>query len=195
MPRTAARDRLVQTALELFYVDGFHAVGVDRIASEAGVGKMTLYRHFRSKEDLILAALRRRDEVFRAWFTRALDAAATTPSGKLVAVFDVVDAWIKGAGPGNQRFRGCAFVKASAEYGDPDDPIHAAAAAHKAIQLRQLIQLAREAGATAPEQLARQLAILREGAIAEAHVAGNVDAALDARRVAEGLVGAALPHQ
>ena len=66
--RVSRRDELVETALDLFYRNGFHATGIDRILAEAGVAKMTLYKHFRSKDDLIVAALERRDERFRAWF-------------------------------------------------------------------------------------------------------------------------------
>jgi len=192
MPRTDSRDKLIQTALDLFYRDGFHAVGVDRIATESGIAKMTLYRHFRTKDDLILAALRRRDEIFRAWLNRAMELRSSRPEGRLLAVFDAMDDWFHGKGPGRGPFLGCAFVKASAEYGEQDNPIHRSAAEHKALLLRQTTELARDAGAAEPEKLARQLSILREGAVVEAFVSGDLDAAKEAKRVAKPLIEAAI---
>ena len=85
---SSKRDLLINTALELFSREGFHATGIDRILSESGVAKMTLYNHFKSKDELILAALRRRDETFRNWFMRTVEASAETPRGRLLASFD-----------------------------------------------------------------------------------------------------------
>ena len=83
------RDHLVDIALDLFSRDGFHATGIDKILAESGVAKMTLYKHFRSKDELILAALRRRDERFRNWFMRTVERRADTPRERLLAMFDV----------------------------------------------------------------------------------------------------------
>ena len=79
------RDHLVDTALELFIRDGFHATGIDKILAESGVAKMTLYKHFKSKDELILSALRRRDERFRNWFMRAVESRAQAPRQRLLA--------------------------------------------------------------------------------------------------------------
>ncbi|MGH7058716.1 MAG: TetR/AcrR family transcriptional regulator, partial [Acetobacteraceae bacterium] len=87
------RDHLVQTALALFSRHGYHATGIDRILAESGVAKMTLYKHFRSKDDLILAALRHRDEQFCRWFQSEIEARAAHPRERLLAVFDVLEAW------------------------------------------------------------------------------------------------------
>ena len=84
------RDHLVDTALEMFCRDGFHATGIDKILAHAGVAKMTLYNHFRSKDELILAALRRRDEKFRNWFMRAVERLGKTPRNRLLAIFDAL---------------------------------------------------------------------------------------------------------
>ena len=112
MPQSVKREQLVDTALRLFYRDGFHATGIDKILAEAGVARMTLYKHFKSKDDLVLAALRRRDEQFRTWFERAVEQRGATPRARLVAIFDALDDWFAGrAFPGGE-FHGCAFVNA-----------------------------------------------------------------------------------
>lgn len=184
---TSRRDHLLDTALDLFYHHGFHATGIDRILAESGCAKMTLYKHFRSKDELILAALERRDERFRAWFVGEVEARARTPRERLAAVFDVLDAWFRGPG-----FSGCMFINASAEYAAHDNPIHAAAAEHKRLVLAYIRGLAAAAGAKDSEALAQGLMLLSEGAIVMAHVAGQTDAARHARKVAEKLVDDAL---
>ena len=181
------RDQLIDTALELFYRDGFHATGIDRILAESGAAKMTLYKHFKSKDALILAALQRSGERFRGWLMCAVERRAETPRDRLLAIFDVLDEWF-----GRQTFHGCVFVNASAEYAEPDSPIHRACAEHKAVMLNDICSLAAAAGAGDPQALAEQLALLLEGAISLAHVCGKRDAARTARRAAEVLIDHAL---
>ena len=174
------REQLVETALVVFNRDGFHAAGIDRILAEAGVAKMTLYNHFRSKDDLILAALRRRDEDFRLWFARAVEAQTRDPVERLYALFDVLGEWFKAA-----DFRGCTFVNAAAEYGDRIHPVHVAVAEHKRLVEAYVGDLAAAAGARDPRRLARSLTLLMEGAIALAHAASDGEkAAADARLAA-----------
>ncbi len=184
---TTRRDRLIDTALELFSRDGFHATGIDKILAEAGVAKMTLYKHFKSKDELILAALRRRDEQFRNWFMRAVERRARSPRERLLAVFDTIEEWVRGPG-----FSGCMFINACAEYGDADDPIHAASAEHKRLILAYLRELAVAAGARDPDELTAELGLLVEGAIVMAHVCNERDHVGKARKAAEKLIDLAL---
>ena len=181
------RDHLVDTALELFYRDGFHATGIDKILAEAGVAKMTLYNHFKSKDELILAALRRRDENFRNWFMRAVERRGTTPRERLLALFDVLDEWFRGPG-----FSGCMFINASAEFSRCEHPIHAASAEHKRLILDYVRKLTEAAGAGKPDELAQGLMLLIEGAIVLAHVMGERNAAVVARQPAECLIAQAV---
>ena len=181
------RDHLVETALALFMRDGFHATGIDRIIAEAEVAKMTLYNHFKSKDELILAALRLRDERFRDWFIEAVEARADKPRGQLLALFGAIDEWIN-----QPDFSGCAFINASAEYGRPDDPVHQAAAEHKRLVRDYIRKIAAQAGAADPDSLAEVLNLLIEGAIVSAHVSGQRDAAKLARRAATLLIKRAL---
>lgn len=184
---SARRDHLVDTAARLFARHGFHATGIDRILAEAGVAKMTLYNHFRSKDELILAALRRKDEAFRNWFMRRVEAKAEAPRARLLALFDVLGEWFD-----QPDFTGCTFAAAAAEFHSAEDPIHAAAAEHKRLLLAYVQGLADEAGAKDPAGLSQALGLLMEGAIALAHVCGD-DNLKAARRTAKLLIDEALP--
>jgi AcrR family transcriptional regulator len=182
------RQHLVDTALHLFYHRGFHATGIDTILAEAGVAKMTLYKHFKSKEELILAVLRRRDELFRNWFMREVERRARSAPERLLALFDVYDAWLHDEG----TTHGCMFINATAEFAAHDDPIHTAAAQTKHLVLGYVRSLAVAAGATQPDTLANQLTLLLEGATVTAQVMGNRNAAREARQAAEVLIRYAL---
>jgi len=185
--RPTKRDELVQKALATFYRNGFQATGMDRLAVETGVSKTSMYKHFRTKEELILAALRLRDEQFRNMQTRRLEALADTPRGQLLALFDVLGEWFA-----QDDFRGCMFIKASAEYQERDHPIHVQSAEHKRLMFVQARKLAEEAGAPDPAALARTLLLLTEGAIVTAHLGYTKDPAGDAKAAARVLIAAAL---
>jgi AcrR family transcriptional regulator len=174
------RDHLVDTALILFNRNGYHATGIDRILAESGVAKMTLYKHFKSKDDLILAVLRRRETLFLEHLIGRIEAVATTPKAQLLGLFDALDEWF-----GEQDFSGCMFIKAAGEFAPPSGPIHVAASAHKHVLLKYLRELAAMAGASKPRELAAGFMLLAEGAIVMAHVAGERDAAKQAKRTAK----------
>ena len=181
------RDELVRKALTAFYTHGFHATGMDKLVAETGVSKTSMYKHFRTKEELILAVLRLRDEEFRNWLTRRMEQLGDTPRERLLAMFDALDEWF-----GDERYRSCMFIKASSEYQDASHPIHSQAAEHKRLLRGYLQKLAEQAGAKDPALLARQLLLLKEGAIVTAHLLGRADVAADARRAAQVLIEQAL---
>jgi len=144
---------------------------------------MTLYKHFKSKDELILAALERRSADFTSWLEREI--AKRPPATRLPGLFDALGAWIAGkAGPG-LPFEGCAFINASAEFADPENPVRRAAAAHKRALLGFVEGLAAEAGADDPGALAAELMLLMEGAIVTAQVSGDRGAAKRAKAMAE----------
>ncbi len=182
------REHLVDTALKLFYQEGFHATGIDRILAEAGVAKMTMYKYFKSKDELILAVLRRRDELFRSWFVHQVEARANTAQARLLALFDVYDDWLHS----EDASHGCMFINATAEFAEPENPIHVAAAETKRLVLGYVRALATSARVQAPEVLATQLVLLLEGATVMAQVTGNRDAIWEAKKAAELLVCTAL---
>ncbi len=174
------RDHLVAVAADLFHRHGYHAVGIDRVLEEAGVARMTLYNHFKSKDELILAVLRRRDEKFRNWFMRTVERLGKTPRDRLLAIFDALEEWFSGT-----DFSGCMFINASAEFARPDDPIHMAAGEHKNLILNYVRELTKSAGATEPDALAQGLMLLMEGAVVMAYVAGQSDSAAQAKKTAK----------
>ena len=184
--RANKRDELVREALEVFYREGFHATGMDRLAAETGISKTTMFKHFRGKEELILAVLRLRDQDFRNWLFRRMEEAGA-PRAQLLAMFDALAEWF--AAPG---FRSCMFIKAASEYPDPHHPIHTQAAEHKRLLFLQLQKIATDAGAKDPAALARALLLLKEGAIVTAHLGHEADPAGDAKTVAEKIISAAL---
>ncbi len=177
--RPSKRDELVRKALEVFYREGFHVTGMDTLVAETGISKTSMYKHFRTKEDLILAVLRLRDEQFRNRIFRRMEALGDSPRAQLLAMFDALGEWF--AEPG---FRSCMFIKASGEFPDPGHPIHVQSAEHKRLIFQTVRDLARRAGASDPDLLARQLLLLKEGAIVTAHLGHAGNPADDAKTVA-----------
>jgi len=181
----AAHQRLIETALRLFHRDGFHASGIDRILAEAEVSKMTLYKHFPSKDDLILAVLEERDRRFRDWLKAEVEGRAEEPKRRLEILFEVLGDWV--CGP---DFHGCLFINATAEYGEATSPVRQAAAAHKARLRDWLLTLTQATGIAAPEQLAEDLLLLKEGLIVSAQVSGPTAALATAQRLARQVIAA-----
>lgn len=173
------RDHLVDTALELFYQDGFHATGIDKILENAGVARMTLYNHFKSKDELIFAALRRRDEKFRYWFVSTVERLASKAKDRPLAVFDALEEWFS-----SDDFSGCMFINAAAEYADEADPIHSVAAEHKKLISNYIRELLIKAEYEGAQELAESLMLLIEGAIVMNYVAGDQKAAANGKRAA-----------
>jgi AcrR family transcriptional regulator len=183
--RPSKRDQLVDTALDLFYRHGFNATGIDRVLSEAGVARMTLYNHFKSKEELIVAVLRRRDELFREWLVRRVERTPGTPRDRLLALFDAHGEWFA-----EERFRGCLFINATAEFSGTNDAICGTAADHKRLVISFIRGLVAAAGARSPEALTDHLALLLEGAIVSAQVLDDPGWAGKARAAAATLIDA-----
>ena len=177
------KDQLIQNALRAFYRGGFNDIGMDKVAQETGVSKTSIYKHFRTKDELILATLELRDSQFRAWLVSRIDAIATSPKEKLNAIFEALHEWFK-----EPEFSGCMFVKASSEFLNRGDPIHKASAAHKRKLLEYFSELAKTAGANRPNELAEQLLILKEGAIVMAHLDDPDQIAASSKAAAETII-------
>jgi AcrR family transcriptional regulator len=183
----SARQRLLDAASQLFYEEGVHTVGVDRVVERAGVAKATLYALFGNKEGLVRAYLMARDEGIRGRMTRRL-ARYTTSRERLLGVFDVQGLMFSEPG-----FRGCAFARANAEAPEGTSA-EEVSEAHRAWLRSLFVDLARDAGARDPEELGRQLMLLYDGAALSAWMDHNPSAAHAARTVATALVDAALPQ-
>lgn len=176
---TSGRERVERAAYHLFSRRGVRAVGIDTVISEANVAKMTLYRNFASKDDLVLAFLRRREELWtRGWLRAEATRRGGTPSEQLVAIFDIFDEWFHQA-----DFEGCAFVNTMLEFADRSSVVRQASVAHLAEIRGFLCELATEAGVVDPDNFARQWHILMKGAIIAAGE-GDTAAASRARELA-----------
>ncbi|MCG8504238.1 MAG: TetR/AcrR family transcriptional regulator [Sphingomonadales bacterium] len=181
------RDHLVKTAVELFRRNGYHATGIEKILKESGVSKPTLYRHFSSKDELIIAALRAWDVESRGWLCGEMERRADTPRGRVLALFDALADWFQEPG-----FQGCMFINATVEFAEQDNPIHQAAAEHKRLFAHHVRTEVAAAGVSDPQEITEELMILMEGAIVTAHTSGRGDAARRARKMAEAILAGAL---
>ncbi len=179
----AVRERLLDTATRLFYYRGIPGTGVDALIDAAGVAKMSLYRHFGSKEQLIVECLARLDTRYHDWFVAQVEDRATDPAEKLLTVFDVLHEWFN-----DNHFRGCAFINATVELASRDHPARRPAMAHKERNRHYIEQLAAAADLPDPAGIAKTLMLLVEGAIVTALVQDDLNAALDAKRAARVLV-------
>jgi AcrR family transcriptional regulator len=185
MRRSEIRDHLLETALRLFNQNGYTATGIDLIIAEAGVAKTTLYRHFDTKEDLILAALERRDEQARDAMRAFVEQRASDPAERLLATFDFLEAWFR-----DERFRGCPFVSAAGEHKDSTNPVFRAAALHKRLTLAYFEELAHSARFAEPKRIAAEINLLHEGATAVAQMTRTAEPARQAKRMATQLLAA-----
>ena len=167
----------------LFYREGIHATGVERIAQEAGVSKRTMYQHFGSKTQLVEEYLRGIHEAGGMPNEKALDALGASPRNRLLAIFD---------SPPTDRFRGCPFHNAAVEAADHMPGVHDVVHEHKLQFIARLTDVAAEAGANDPYRLGHQLAVLFEGATSLATSLNDTAPLLHARSAAEVVIDSAV---
>ena len=180
------RERLVTAAYELFARQGVQAVGIDAIIERSGVARQTLYRHFGSKQELVLAFLERREEVWTyGWLAAEVHRRQRDPRRRLLAIFDVFDEWFR-----DPDFEGCSFINVMLEYPAPDHPLHQAAASYLARIRGFITELATDAGLADPSGFARQWHILMKGSIVAAGE-GDRDAARRGKEIGRVLLAAA----
>jgi len=177
-PRTQARKRILDAAYDLFSTRGIRAVGIDEIVARAEVAKATLYRHFRTKDVLVLSFLERREELWTKEFVEAeARRRGATPEERLVAIFDVFDEWFH-----DEKFEACSFINTLLEMG----PEHVAGRASIVYldNIRTLVaDLAEEAGLRDTDSFANSFQILMKGSIISA-AGGDLEAAQRAKAIA-----------
>src|SRR5215813_10219293 len=183
------RDHLLAVAQRMFCEAGFHAVSVDAIVEEAGVARMTLYKNFGSKDDLIIATLRREDRMFRQWLVSAVEAQSNHSDDRILSLFNALHDRFASEG-----YYGCAFIRASIEYPAPGHPVHRAAREHKEMIRSYLRGLAAEVEGADPLPLAEQLYLLFEGAITASQLHGEPWPAEYARQAADKLLAGPSPE-
>jgi AcrR family transcriptional regulator len=178
-----ARQRILEAAAELLTVRGLDAATPAAIAERAGAGKMSLYRHFSGKDELVAEALSDRDLDLRAWLIG--DAGDRTPRERLLALFDRVARRADADGGG---YIGCPYVSARLNVADDDHPAAPVVAAHKDGVLRELAALLAEIGVPDPEQRAQVVLMLLDGAAVHSVIRGNGDPLREARAALPALI-------
>jgi AcrR family transcriptional regulator len=178
-----ARGRLLDTAYELFSHRGVHSVGIDELIERAGVAKATFYRHFPSKDKLVLAFLEQREQLWtHGWVEAEARRRGNTPEERLLAIFDLFDEWFH-----RDDFEGCSFINALLEFGDLEHPVGRASAVHLE-NIRSVVRaLAEEAGLREPETFALSWHILMKGSIVQA-AEGDLGAAKRAQALGRLLI-------
>jgi AcrR family transcriptional regulator len=184
---SGARDRILDAAYDLFSQNGIRGVGIDAIVARSGVARMTLYRHFSSKQALALAYLEQREQRWtQEWLEQEVMRRSDDPAERLLAIFDVFDAWFRRA-----DFEGCAFINVMLEGEGEDDPVQQACTGYLSNIRSFLKRLARDAGIRNPDDFARKWHILMKGSIVSAGE-GDRNAARRGKDVAGLLLAQAL---
>jgi AcrR family transcriptional regulator len=178
--KESARERILDTAYDLFSRNGVRAVGVDRIVEEAGVAKMSLYRHFPSKEHLALAFLELREQRFtRDWLELEVERRGGSPRDRVLAVFDLFDEWFQ-----ERDFHGCPFISTMLEFAGNGDQLELASVRHLETIRAMFARLARDADVADPDDVALKLQTLAMGSVVSAR-RGDLEAARRVRPLAE----------
>lgn len=180
MPSPSKREAVVDTALKLFKTNGINSTGVEEIVKTAEVSKKTLYNHFKSKEELVLTALRKDDEIGRNALMKFADQASDDPIQKIMAIFDFYQMWFA-----SHSFKGCLFINSAAEIAVDSEPLKHLCAEHKILIANYIEKLAEQAHANDPKELAKRLNLLLEGAIVYAFVVRDDEAAERAKEMAK----------
>ena len=182
--KTTTRDRILEAAYHLFYRQGFHAIGVDRIANAANITRQTLYNHFDSKDDILLEVVRIRDRRWQENFRREVERrGGEDPIAQLHSVFDILDEWFQ-----DQEFNGCIFISAASEFPAAADPAHRAAKANFDGIREILAEIAGRARFLDPVDFAFQFSIIVQGAIVTEVIDRQGTTAIGAARLATALI-------
>ncbi len=180
------RKKILDVATDLFQTRGINSTGVDTIVAVAGTTKMTLYKYFKSKEDLILEVLQKGHHDFQTWLNENLNRSSKQPADKIQKLFDFIEEWVT-----SPDFRGMAFIKASAEFPNEESPIHKLSA-EQAKEFRIYIaSLANEAGIADADSLSLQLSMLIEGAMQAEQMKRGSGAVKYAKKAAKILIDTA----
>ena len=178
-PLPSARDRIFDTAYRLFYRDGLRATGIDRIIAESGVAKMSFYRNFPSKADLITAFLNKRHESWMEWFVAAVEAKLARPNAGIEVIADVLESWFT-----QPDFRGCTFINTVVESGtETNGEAWALALAHKEELCTYIEQLARRLALARPKDVAGEAMVIIEGMIVRFQMTADARVASAGKRL------------
>lgn len=181
--KSNARTRILDSASRLFYQHGIHTVGVDRIIAAASVAKMTFYKHFPSKDNLIEEVVKQKDANWRDSLQDFVYNASENPRERLSALFDYLLNWF-----GDENFRGCQFLNTTVDLADRAHPGFAAVITQQQFRREFITQLAEGAGIPDPQELAEELCIVIAGAIMIAYVMDSIESAKRAKRIGNAII-------
>jgi len=184
---SALRDKILLAATNLFRTRGINATGVDTIVAVAGTTKMTMYKHFKSKESLILEVMNLSFQNFQSNILQGLQKSHRRADEKLQRLFDLVEQWMSSA-----DFNGLHFTQASAEFPNEENPVHKLSAEHARTFRLAIAQITREAEVHDPDSLAQQLALLIEGAVQAEQIKRGCGAIKIAKKAAKVLIDNAI---
>lgn len=180
----SVEERILDSACGLFYREGLHAVGIDRVLAEAGAAKASLYAHYSSKDDLVAAYLEQRGEAWRARAAEAVAAAGHDGRAGLRRLFELLEEWTA-----TPEFRGCPFHNAAGELPDPDHPARAVTRRHREWLHGLVHRLVEAAGVSDVDRISRAIVVLQDGAVSSALLDGDSGAVGAARFAMERLLG------
>ena len=184
------RERLIESAIRRFKRDGFRNVGIDQIYSDVGISKTAFYKHFESKEDLMMAVLADQTRWLQESLRGIIRACGgNTPAGQLRSIFDLVEQVME-----SDDFHGCIFVNVTMEFPLPHDPAHVAAVKAKQTFEDVLCEIAERGSAANPRAVARELGLIVEGAYVTRHITGDRTTIEAARRLAELVIASHFPQ-
>ena len=164
----SARQRILATATDLFSREGYRAVGTDTIIERSGVAKMTLYRHFSSKNELINAYIEETIQQFWTWFEQAIRSHPDSPRAQLVAIFEKLTSFVA-----DPNFYGCSCIQAAIEFPEPEHPSHQLVLQFKQAVHTRFREIGAQAGAQQPDLLADQLLLLMNGTLMQGRMRGS----------------------
>jgi AcrR family transcriptional regulator len=181
--KASARERIIEAATELFYAQGLRAISADKIIERVGITKVTFYRHFRTKDDLVVAYLERRAELERTDVAATLARADGDVDEAIRLLAENVGA--VSCAPG---FRGCPFINAAAEYTNPDHPVRQAVAVHRRWFKAVLEEMITPLGLSEPTSTADQLVLLRDGAMVSGYLGDPATVSRSLHRAARAVI-------
>ena len=173
------REKIVETAKDLFYKNGYRATGIDQILAEAGVSKPTMYKYFRSKDELIIASLKLWDTEFRTRLDKFMDDFSGSAHDRFLHLFEFLKSWFE-----SPEFNGCMYISASVEYSDHNNSINQLAREQKESLTSYIEKLLKDSSVMDSDSVAKQISMVVEGAVTTAHLVGSSDAAAEAKSIA-----------
>lgn len=183
------RERILEAATKLFLRDGYHATGIEAIITEADISRMTLYNHFKSKDELIVEVLNKRHRDWMYRFTSYVESHEKDPKKQLLSIFDALQDWFE-----DEDYYGCAFINAAAEFSlrGPENKTLQIAAEHKRELGDYILSIAKATDVQNPEKLTQQICLLVEGAITSALIYGKSGFAKEAKETVEQLMNSSV---